>query len=590
MSKNVLNNWWDNIDYSRGYDSEIEDRFRREKRYLELGDYLSHFRKSNPVEQREYLNEISQIKAYGRKYNALVDSAPTSIQKDAVIFNEFWKGGSIDDVDDDNAYKKEYNNVVDMLGKNISIQVGKGGHRVGVKGASTIQVSFDTKHRSDAFWGIFNGVPVLSTIADYLSKDDEVGQNQYVQFLENSSYSTADIEKITGAKVVRENGRVNVTIPKSNLNAIKLLSDIHNWKETVGKTRYDVTYNSFDEKGEKVADYDSNRYTINNLSKFLSKLSEDNQKVLSSAGAESREVSITTFDYMNERQKHYKDLADAGYISIDKAKEGIELDNQKYLNALRRQSFAQLDIYATPIEGGTLTRVEDSMQKGSLKNYISNAIGDKRVHLSAGFSDGEYGAYITVDPKDDKGSLDYQDDDSRRGMILFIPGLFSKTIQTAYNSSSKGKTITEITNMQKYGYDYELHDGNILKNVGNNSAILYDKNTKSEREITKEEAQKVLEKSFIIEDGINGISTYKLYNLNGNIREGYNPEQDIRNIALSAGNSMYGGAPIMESDVWGNTRNNSQSNVDRDIKIKEIEDIYSQIKAEINRMLNNNYE
>ena len=126
---------------------------------------------------------------------------------------------------------------------------------------------------------------------------------------------------------------------------------------------------------------------------------------------------------MNEKQKHYKDLADAGYMSPDEAKKRIDLDNQNYLNALRRQSFAQLDIYATPIEGGSLTRIEDSIQKGSLRNYISNAINDDRVHISAGFSDGEYGAYITVDPKDNKGSLDYQDDDSRRGMILFIPGL-----------------------------------------------------------------------------------------------------------------------------------------------------------------------
>ena len=53
--------WTASIDYSKGYNPKDEDRFRKEHRYLELADYLSHFRMDTPMEQRKYLNFVDMV-------------------------------------------------------------------------------------------------------------------------------------------------------------------------------------------------------------------------------------------------------------------------------------------------------------------------------------------------------------------------------------------------------------------------------------------------------------------------------------------------------------------------------------------------
>ena len=44
VPKTLPSSWKDNIDYNKGYSSEIEDKFRSEHDYLGLADYLSKFK------------------------------------------------------------------------------------------------------------------------------------------------------------------------------------------------------------------------------------------------------------------------------------------------------------------------------------------------------------------------------------------------------------------------------------------------------------------------------------------------------------------------------------------------------------------
>ena len=81
-SRQRSSSWKDSIDYSNGYNSNVEDKFRAEHDYLGLADYLSHFRMGNIQDQRAYETEIAQIRRYGREYNAIHGHA-TSEQSDA---------------------------------------------------------------------------------------------------------------------------------------------------------------------------------------------------------------------------------------------------------------------------------------------------------------------------------------------------------------------------------------------------------------------------------------------------------------------------------------------------------------------------
>lgn len=75
VPKTLPSSWKDNIDYTKGYNSEIEDKFRSEHDYLGLADYLSKFKMNNVIDQRAYEQEISQIRRYGRQYNAIQANA-----------------------------------------------------------------------------------------------------------------------------------------------------------------------------------------------------------------------------------------------------------------------------------------------------------------------------------------------------------------------------------------------------------------------------------------------------------------------------------------------------------------------------------
>ena len=173
VPKTLPSSWKDNIDYTKGYSSEIEDKFRSEHDYLGLADYLSKFKMNNIIDQRAYEQEISQLRRYGRQYNAIQAHA-TDEQRESIAFLEAFNSGNIDDLDDDNDYKKRYIEAISILGKPTSfVRQNTGNYAftsdyLGGKESSTITVAFNTKHVSEALWGFG---------PDWMAKDTD--ENQY---------------------------------------------------------------------------------------------------------------------------------------------------------------------------------------------------------------------------------------------------------------------------------------------------------------------------------------------------------------------------------------------------------------------------
>ena len=97
VPKTLPSSWKDNIDYNKGYSSEIEDKFRSEHDYIGLADYLSKFKMNNVIDQRAYEQEISQLRRYGRQYNAIQAHA-TDEQRESIAFLEAFNNGNIDNV------------------------------------------------------------------------------------------------------------------------------------------------------------------------------------------------------------------------------------------------------------------------------------------------------------------------------------------------------------------------------------------------------------------------------------------------------------------------------------------------------------
>ena len=596
--------WKDNINYENGYNSDIEGKFRAEHDYLGLADYLSHFRMGNLQEQRAYENEIAQIRRYGREYNAIHRFA-TNDQSDAINFLEAFNHGSIDTLDSNNTAKKNYDNVISVLGRREHYTSGYMGNapenyitalnptsgyartEYGEDEAATIRVSFNNKHVSYGLWGFGY---------DWMAKDKN--EHQFNKFVEDTGYGLQDIESILGDKAINyENGRMIISIPKSNQAGITLLTKIRKWCNDTGRTDDDVQYASYGSDNKLINGETSIiGKQIQGLSDFLDRTNAYKDEVMNNI-TEKNIVSTISLPYMNEGQMQLKQLSDAGMIDIKYYNARVKADNDIYRNLLLATDFSQLDIYTT--DGNkdpgdrTLRRMENNLDRGALKDYINNAISEDRVSWRAAISGGEYGTYLEINAVDDKGKLITDKDDSRRGMTIFIPGLFTESVQQAFNASTQGKTVAEFNSMQLYGYERTLQNGNILSKIGNETAELYDKDTRSSRVITREEAQDMLHQDIIIEDAARNIRN-RAFNLDGTPRVGYDIKQNARKIAIAAANELYPqGGGIEENDVavWNNSsediaKRNALGNVDKDYAATRAYNIYTQIMNNIYQLLN----
>lgn len=592
VPKTLPSSWKDNIDYSKGYSSEIEDKFRSEHDYLGLANYLSKFKMNNVIDQRSYEQEISQLRRYGRQYNAIQANA-TDEQREAISFLEAFNDGNIDDLDKDNNYKKRYEIALSSLGRKTPYanKYYYSNYYTNDQDdspeAATITVSFNTKHVSRGLWGFG---------FDWMSKDTD--ENQYELFSKDTGYTPGEIRNILGDNAISiKEGRIIVNIPKSNIEGIKFLSAVRNWCNDTGKTTDDVSYASYDTNKNLISDdtvYIGS--SIQHISNIIEKVNNDKNSIENAIGAGEQIMSTTILPYMNEKQMQLMNMRNRGLIDSNKVENEIKLDNKIYENLLLGLSFSKYDIYTdknNKIEGDeTLNPLTDNLEKGKLKDYVRNAIRDNRVTWNAGISGGKYGTYLKIAPKDDDGTIITDNNDSRKGSVIFIPGLFTKSVQKAFDSSTQGKTVAEINSMQQYGYEYTLNNGNILSNVGNNTARLYDSNTNSYKNITREEAHDLLHESIIIEDATTNIRN-RMFNLDGTIRQGYNYEEDIRKIALAAANELYEGPNITSDDVWVTSKekqkeNEARGNIYYDYKRNRALDVYEQLKNSIYKLLNVN--
>lgn len=594
VPKTLPSAWKDNIDYTKGYSSEIEDKFRSEHDYLGLADYLSKFKMNNIMDQRAYEQEISQLRRYGRQYNAIQANA-TDEQRESIAFLEAFNSGNIDDLDNDNDYKKRYIEAISILGKSLALtEVSHSGNSYafssdypGGKESSTITVTFNTKHVSEAFWGCG---------PDWLAKDTD--ENQYELFSKDTGYSPSEIRNILGDNSIStKEGKIIVTVPKSNIEGIKFLTTVSNWYNDTGRTKNDVSYASYDTEGNLLDDHTleiDNK--LQRISDIIKKVNNDKNVIENSIGAGEQIMSTTILPYMNEKQMQLMNMRNRGIMDANKVEEEIKLDNKIYENLLLGLSFSKYDIYTdknNEIEGDeTLNPLTNNLEKGKLKDYVRNAIRDNRVTFNAGISGGKYGTYLKIAPKDEDGNIITDNDDSRKGSVIFIPGLFTKSVQKAFDSSTQGKTVAEINSMQQYGYEYTLSNGNVLSNVGNDTARLYDANTDTYRNISREEAHDLLHESIIIEDATTNIRN-RMFNLDGTLRQGYNYEDDIKKITLAAANELYDGQSLTSDDLWTTSKEKQKENEARgdiyyDYKRNRALDIYEQLRNSIYKLLNFN--
>ena len=150
------------------------------------------------------------------------------------------------------------------------------------------------------------------------------------------------------------------------------------------------------------------------------------------------EVSTTILPYMNERQKQLRDLLNKGQIGYSKYKEMFDADNSVYEDLLISTDLSQFEVYtdAYNSDGSTALReLTEGVKRRELRDIIQIAISENRAKWNPAISGNKYGTYITIIPKAENGEIK----GINRGMVIFVVGLFEKSVKNAFECSNISK-------------------------------------------------------------------------------------------------------------------------------------------------------
>ena len=84
-----------------------------------------------------------------------------------------------------------------------------------------------------------------------------------------------------------------------------------------------------------------------------------------------------------------------------------------------------------------------------------------------------------------------------------------------------------------------------------------------------------------------------MYNFDGTMRTGYNPESDAKKIATVAVNAILGGQDLTPEDIWFTSKEaqdkfEREGNLDKDYKRSRALDIYRALMLQISNLINTN--
>ena len=426
-------------------------------------------------------------------------------------------------------------------------------------------------------------------------------KDQFDDFLNYSGYTINNIKDILGeGNISKIDGKYVLSVDNSNLKGIKLLTDISKWQLDNNKNKgvafvedADVAYGALDINGDSVQTNVDPGFVIQNVKSLLDEATIKQEEVINNVETPSFDIQISP--YMNEYQAQIDAAMRSGAISFDEGKKRIEEDNKTYVSLIVGEGLSKYDIYTDdpkfdPSEetNDNFHIIENNADKSKIRREIANASRENRLVLNSGISGGQYGTFIVILDKDEKGELTYDEDgNANQGKRYFIPGLFSDSVQTAFNASTQGKTVQEYNSLQQYGYEYNLRNGQTMVGLGNNIVRVFNEDKSNYTDYGREEAYKLLHESILEEDAVSTLKV-KLFNLDGSVRKGYDYESDVQNLAVIGANEIYSdyGNPVTVDEVFNNKVDKTNSDIYTDYKREKAYEMYNYIMSDIFKLLN----
>lgn len=524
---------------------------------------------TNNEARTEYMTKLEAMRMAGNRDRAIFNNITDDDEKFAFRFakNVFSSNGT-DVLDDNNPYKTKFNMYKQALGGNES---------------TYLEVKFSNP--KNTFLGI-----------DWIAKDDD--EAAIDTFYKQSGLSKDALEEANIFPIVNKDGdtvlRFSKSHPLSN-NIIYVLSNERNMD-----LRFKVTIEGLDDNGKRYTtslnktinngDRDSsglststigyNPSTIGyNPSKWLHYLGGDlkyycnyDNIVLDEIGnlidsAKEIERKYDTYQYseqtvtstiagnLNDHYAYLNDLLRAGRIDKKEYRASLTDEEKQIDSYIRSMGVGKHKIYSNAAnKNGTdmILRPLDLENEAYALNMIAQA-EDGDISIQSMISNGEWGCLITINPSSmtdsQKKNLDINstasDMQTTRKFQFFIPGLFHDKVQERAAANSQARATQEVSQMQRYNYDYTTKDGVKIKPKPDGT---FDINSKPFQSAS--DAVRAINLDIIItEADLNFKAKYT--NTDGQIVKEDEYEEEVKRLAWAASNELWPNTNMYSyDDTW----------------------------------------
>ena len=507
-------------------------------RYFELADYLSQYNNGNKYERQIGYQQIVALRQQGRMYNALYNKANNE-QRQAIDFLQTIsengtfardKSGII------NPFGHQYVNIINNLGSNDKQK------------ATTVSVKFEPKVVKK-----YVNLPLIGKV-DWLAKDETYDNNAYDVFLKQNNLTDKQLKSMDGVKVSTANGVTTVDIKKTSRDAFRLLTGLkdvdtnHNTKGVIDETVTDADKRYYiagkDSAGNliKPADAVGIRHVMDIATTYDKTENNDLDKDFKGylKGGQNRQLNdlldqakaLQAQVTGGDKQHFSTSLMVSSASSAAEEQVNAALarhmitpsEAEYYLTRIKRDLDNQVlgpgigehDIYVSGYKGDDgennksreYEKVSDPAQRDYYNNEMKHAVREGTISYYMAYSNGKFGTLIVITPKnpttDDATETNTVKDSQKEGpevartTSIFIPEWNSQPAEQSLRRNTKTRAALEANNMETYDYDMDIPQEGTLRHTEAGFSLIGNDN--EEVPVSKEDAQRLLNKRFIIED------------------------------------------------------------------------------------------
>lgn len=526
------------INSNNPFDINMASALQANHKYFELADYLSKYNNGNKYERQIGYQQIVALRQQGRMYNALYNKANNE-QRLAIDF--------LQTIADNGTFVRDKSGIINPFGKQYVDILNNLGSNNKQK-ATTVSVKFEPKVVKK-----YVDVPLIGKV-DWLAKDEKYDNNAYDLFLKQNHLTDKQLKSMDGVKVSTVNGVTTVDIKKTSKDAFRLLTGLkdvdsnHNTNGVIDQnvTNADKRYYiagkdsagnlikpsdalgvghvmdmavTYDKTKNSDLDNDFKGYLKGGQNSQLNQLL-DQAKALQDqvTGGDKQHFSssLMVSSASSAAEEQVYAALSKGMITPAQAGDYLTMIKRDLDNQVLGAGVGENDIYVSGYEGDDgennksreYEKVSDPKQRDYYNNLIKHAVLDGTISYHMAASGDKFGTQIVITPKnptkkDNTDSNTVKDAEGEgpeiaRSISIFIPDWNGQDAEQSLRRNTKTRAALEANNMETYDYDMDIPQEGTLRHTELGFSLVG--NDKEEQPISKEDAQRLLNKRFIIED------------------------------------------------------------------------------------------